>query len=411
MIELEHSPLGASGATRWFNCEGSFLLHRELLEADEFEPRESEFARLGTAAHELAAKCLQEQREPWEFIGQRIGGYLVGNNGDFEIKPDAVAIYTNECERIWPRDGLGAALIEETIHLPQVHPLLKGTVDFGYWSKNRAIHLRDYKNGEGIGVSAPNNKQLLYYGFLFVLKFPWLRESAPKDFPVTLGIVQPNFYGVYEAPDIWETTLGVVRDWGFDELLPRMSKLMQTRDIDESDFNSGDHCQFCPVMLECPKAQAAFDAITDESLVINGEVFLDMLENEELDARYAKRALARKFLTALDDVVKARLLNGAKMEHAKLVEKQTNRVWKPGAAAALQKAFGKDAYVPAKLKSPAAIEGLSTRGKEMAQEWGYKPDADGLSVAGMDDRRPAAVPQTSNVKAFANFAAPQDLDL
>lgn len=411
MIELEHSPLGASGAARWFNCEGSFLLHRELLEAGEFEPRESEFARLGTAAHELAAKCLQEQREPWEFIGQHIGGYLVGNNGDYEIKPDAVAIYTNECERIWPRDGLGAALIEETIHLPDAHPLLKGTVDFGYWSKNRGAHLRDYKNGEGVGVSAPLNKQLLYYAFLFVLKFDWLRTSAPKDFPMTLGIVQPNFYGVYEAPDIWETTLGVVRDWGYDELLPRMNKLMLTRDIDDRDFNPGDHCQFCPVMLECPKAQAAFTTFTDETHVINGEVFLDMLENEELDAFFSKRALARKFMSALEDTVKGRLMSGAKMEHAKLVEKQTQRAWRPGAAAALEKAFGPKAYVPAKLKSPAQIEDLSSRGKEMAQEWGYKPDASGLSVAGMDDRRPAAVPQTSNAKAFAQYVTPQDFDL
>ncbi len=44
----------------------------------------------------------------------------------------------------------------------------------------------------------------------------------------------------------------------------------------------------------------------------------------------------------------------------------------------------------------------------MAQEWGYKPEANGLSVAGLDDPRPAAVAQTSNAKAFAAFA---DLDL
>jgi hypothetical protein len=46
-------------------------------------------------------------------------------------------------------------LLEDTIHLPEVHPLLRGTVDFGFWSMKDGIFLRDYKNGEGIGVSPP----------------------------------------------------------------------------------------------------------------------------------------------------------------------------------------------------------------------------------------------------------------
>jgi len=394
MIELEHSPLGASGANRWFNCEGSFLLHRDLLESGEFEAVESDFASLGTAAHELAALCLKEEREPWEFIGRKFGRWTVG--AEDEIDPVAVSIYTNECERLWPRDGKGGVLIEQTLHHAEVHPLLKGTVDFGYWSASRGMHLRDYKNGVGIGVSAPNNKQLLYYGFLMALSQPWI-WGAPNDYPVTLGIAQPNFYGLFEAPDVWETTLGVVRDWGQDELLPHMTKLTATRDIDDIDFVPGTHCQFCPVMLECPKAQAAFKTFAD------GEDFIEMLTNEELDRFYGQKALARKFMNALDDVVKARLIGGGKMENAKLVEKQTKRVWKPGAAPALEAVFGEQAYDPKKIKSPAAIEKLSTRGKDMAKEWGYKPDADALTIAGLDDPRPPAVPQSSNARAFAGF--------
>lgn len=394
MIELEHSPLGASGANRWFNCEGSFLLHRDLLESGEFEAVESDFASLGTAAHELASTCLIEQREPWEFLGQKFGRWTVGTED--EINPDAVAVYVTECERIWPRDGKGGVLIEQTLHHAEVHPLLKGTVDFGYWSPKRGMHLRDYKNGVGIGVSAPNNKQLLYYGFLMALSQPWI-WSAADDYPVTLGIVQPNFYGEFEAPDVWETNLGVVRSWGQDELLPRMRKLTATRDIDDNDFVPGAHCQFCPVMLVCPKAQAAFQTYAD------GEEFLEMLTNDELDRFYGQKALARKFMNQLDDVVKARMIAGAKMENAKLVEKQTRRVWKTGAATALETAFGENAYDPKKIKSPAAIEKLSTRGKEMALEYGYKPEANGLTIAGMDDPRPPAVPQTSNAKAFAGF--------
>ena len=118
MIELEHSPLGGSGADRWFACAGSFLLHRALLEAGELEVVESGFAKLGTAAHELGAKCLTEQREPYEFIGQTLGGYVVGDENG--IDPDAVAIYVTECERIYPRDGKGEALIAQFVPAGEV---------------------------------------------------------------------------------------------------------------------------------------------------------------------------------------------------------------------------------------------------------------------------------------------------
>lgn len=412
MIELEHSPLGGSGANRFMKCAGSFLLHRSLLEAGEFENIESEFARLGTAAHEVGALCLQKQKEPYEFIGWKVGPYTVGQ----EIDPNALAVYVNECERIYPRDGKGTAVIETTFHRPNIHPLLKGTVDFGYWSAKRGLHIRDYKNGEGVGVAAPNNKQLLYYGYTMAESYAWLGENAPKDLPVTLGIVQPNFYGVFEAPDVWETKLGHVLEWGRDELVPHMKKLSATKDIHESDFVPGDHCQFCPVILECPKAQKAYQAMvkgSDEIIVLQDKTeSIAMLTNEELDAYYGQITLAGKFINALKTTVQARLIGGARLENAKLVEKRTNRVWKQGAQTELVKAFGEHAWKPKEIKSPAGIEKLSSRGKEMAVEWGYKPDANGVTVAPMDDPRAAAVPVSTNQRVFAHLTVtPPNFDL
>ena len=51
MIELEHSPLGGSAAHRFMTCAGSFLVQRSQIENDEFENVETEWAKLGTAAH------------------------------------------------------------------------------------------------------------------------------------------------------------------------------------------------------------------------------------------------------------------------------------------------------------------------------------------------------------------------
>lgn len=394
MIELEHSPLGGSGADRWFNCAGSYLLHRELLEAGEIEEIESGFAKLGTAAHELGAKCLIEEREPFEFIGQEIAGYTVG--GPNGINPDAVAAYVTICEKIYPRDGKGHVLIEQTLKHPEVHPDLRGTVDFGYWSASRGMWLRDYKNGEGIGVSALHNKQLLYYAYLMVLEYPWLRDSAPDDFRVSLGIVQPNFRDVFDPEDVWEVTLGSVRAWGSEVLRDRMHELTSTKDVSDGDFVPGDHCQFCPVLLDCPKAQGAFQTFVD------GTEFPEMLTNAEVDAFYEQKDLARKFMTELDKVAYARAVSGTEFKNAKLVAKKGSRDWTPGAEAALKAAFGDAAYEPASLKSPAVVEKMSSRAKDMVKEWAHKPIVEGLSLVTMSDPRPAAKPK-GNADVFKTF--------
>jgi hypothetical protein len=406
MIELEHSPLGGSSAHRFISCFGSFLLHREQLQAGTFEEIESEYAKLGTAAHELCAKAVETATEPYEFLGEEFSGYLAGWPEGLSL--DAAQIYFNLCMSVLdkaPEDG--SMFLETTIHLPEIHPLLRGTVDFGHYHQKtlatNGVWLIDYKNGEGIGVRAAGNLQLLYYGFLLVMNDKWLR-AAPRDTAIHLAIVQPNFYGLYEEPEVWITTIGEVMDWGHNTLLPVMNELMIRKGYVLEDFVTGEHCQFCPVMLECPKMQKAFaDYAAAE------EDFIAMLTNEELDALYANRENVRRFMTALENTVYARKIGGQDIKSAKLVEKRSNRVWKPGAEAALKAAFGEKAYSERKVKSPAQVEKLSSRGKEIALEWGFKPEAHSLTIAPITDPRPEAKPR-SNATTFANFEqSPEDL--
>jgi hypothetical protein len=101
MIELEHSPLGGSAAHRFMNCEGSFLEQRRQIEAGQFENVESEYAKLGTAAHELGAKAIATGMEPYEFLGEEFNGYLAGWPGGISL--DAVQVYFSECMGILAR--------------------------------------------------------------------------------------------------------------------------------------------------------------------------------------------------------------------------------------------------------------------------------------------------------------------
>jgi hypothetical protein len=407
MIELEHSPLGGSGAHRFFNCTASFLIQRQQIMTGQFEDTPSEYADRGTGAHELGAKAIEDDREPYEYLGEDFNGYLAGWPDGIAL--DAVQIYFNECQKLLENYGgpESSLMLESTIHLPEIHPLFKGTVDFGLWSLRHGLFLRDYKNGEGVGVHAQGNKQLLYYGALMV-KSIWPNGGAPRDLRVSLGIVQPNFYGIFEEPDIWETTVGFVLDWLDNELLPRMNFLTGT-DVDceptEADHVPGDHCQFCPVLLDCIVMQRAFRTYADA-----GEDFITMLTNAELDELYSQREYARRFMTALENTVRARMIaKPGSIPSAKLVEKKVARVWKPGAQAALLEAFGDKAYAPKEIRSPAQIEKLSSRGKELALEYGFKPDSAGLTIAPLSDPRPEAKPR-NNETVFQGHAGTVPLE-
>ena len=69
---MAHAKLGPSAAERWFNCPGS-------IRASEGMPNNSSvFAAEGTAAHALAAWCLQTGKDAAAFIGQTAGGQWEG---------------------------------------------------------------------------------------------------------------------------------------------------------------------------------------------------------------------------------------------------------------------------------------------------------------------------------------------
>jgi hypothetical protein len=210
------------------------------------------------------------------------------------------------------------------------------------------------------------------------------------------------------TPDVWETTLGFVLDWGHNELLPRMNALMSTPDdeITEDDFVPGDHCQFCPVLLDCPKMQRAFEEYADAS-----EDFITMLTNQELDHYYSQLEYARRFMKALE-----RRREGAQADGRRYPEREArraenrSRVWKPGRPRRFAGRVRRQGFQGKKVKSPAQIEKLSSRGKELALEYGYKPDAAGLTIAPLSDPRPEAKPRRMQRFSKATPRAPRIKD-
>lgn len=368
-MSSEHSPLGASGAARWLACPGSFALNKNA------ERVESEHAALGTAAHTIAAQCLLGHRDAWEFIGREPDSeipYGIGY-GENEIDPDAVQEYVNLARSLM--EGAAKVGIEYVLgrnYRPNKY--FWGTADFLAVHEDRLI-VADFKYGVGVTVPAENNPQLLYYAWGAINELVDL--DMDENFKVELIISQPRaVFGEHQKR--WVTTVGYVTKWARETLLPGME-----RAINEETLVMGDHCQFCDAKLICPLQQDAFMQLDQPEPA--------GLSDEDLDKFYAMLPRVRSFMKALEAKVHARLSEGGEFTNAKLVAMRTTRTWKDGAEKALAEMLGKDAYEE-KLKSPAQVEKISARYKQVVAEWAYLPEATGYKVVPADDPAPAVNP-------------------
>lgn len=369
MSDRAHSPLGASSAERWLNCPASYTLSKDAPDVPSKE------AMLGTAAHDLAARCVLRADEgkafAWEHIGQQFNGFDVGFGPD-EVDPNAVQEYVDFVVPIL-RDALEYGIEARIGGTEGADPDFHGTADFYALLPGRLV-IVDFKYGQGISVGAFGNKQLLYYAF-GVLDLPEIRSrSVPDDFPVTLVIVQPR-RPVNDPVDAWITDAGTIRAWARDVLFPGMERARNETD----NFVLGEHCRFCPAKLACPEMRTSF--------VLFSEAGTDM-DDEKLDWFYARVPNVRMFINALEAKVYARLQEGADFRNAKLVAKRTTRVWKEGAEERLGALMGEDAYAKT-LKTPSQIEKLGGNFRSFVAQWAYVPEAAGSRVAHVDDPAPA----------------------
>ena len=369
-----HSPLGASSAERWMACPGSVALIKELALPETDEP---DYRANGTAAHEAAAYCLQNDQDAWELVGREFGAAIEVN---VEMA-DAIQTYIDVVRSL---TVLGSRrYVEYGIGSP-IHPLFYGTVDAGIVSQAH-VDIVDFKYGEGIFVEVEDNPQLKYYAYGLVKDFPDAQT-------VTLTIVQPR---ISYAPPVrsWSTTVAELKAWAEQVLFPAM----QRAEVD-NHLDAGEHCRFCPAKLVCPLMVSLFGAAA-----IHDPRALIEVDNVRLTASYAKVAAVKSYIKALEEQIYQRLMTGAEMPDAKLVPKKADRVWKPEASAQAGAIFDAgDIFTQPEMKSPAALDKLGSKGREFSKQWAYTPQT-GLTVAGKNDKRPAVKVQ-SIAEAFPALA-------
>lgn len=333
-----HSNLGPSKAKQWTECTASVA----FIEANEHRlPRDrgSVYADEGTTAHRWCEQVLK--------------GEVDIADVPEELRPH-VGRYVETCRALIPTEGWYVLGIEREVSL-FYKPTDLGTVDF-LLATAGAIHIRDYKHGEGVLVHSEWNKQLAIYAWSAILPlvetgvFEW-----PEDTRVTIQAIQPRHHEWVDAP--WETTLGELRRFCEEEIAPKARAILEGG---ETEFAPGDEtCRWCRAKAICPARAAAL-------AVIPCDVFDDLtvplpaavtLTDEQLLAVFRNTKAITAFLTDVGKHLTAMALSGTPLEGTKLVTgREGNRKWTDDevAAAALQSA-SIDPWVRTVL-SPAAAE-------------------------------------------------------
>lgn len=315
--ERAHARLSASGANRWINCPASVRV--EDLFPDE---EESEAAREGTLAHELAEL---EQRKYLNQISiydynvklAEIRENVLYNPGmdDYvEEYVDYVLGYYNQAVT----DGLNPSILIETrLDLTKYIPDGFGTSDNGILIDD-TLHVFDLKFGY-LRVDSQDNNQLKIYAIGMVEYFKAQNIFAKKNFEktvkkVVMHIVQPRIKNISSN----EMSIVDLQKWADSELVEFAKRAYNG----EGGQKSGDHCQYCRGAHTCKVL--ADDVV--ETLEEIGDSDLELLSMEDKARLFLNLPLYALWVSALETHMTNVASSGVKFKGLKVVEGVSRRV-------------------------------------------------------------------------------------
>ncbi|MET0312320.1 MAG: DUF2800 domain-containing protein [Burkholderiaceae bacterium] len=396
-----HAILSASSAHRWMACPGSINLIERLRAQGLVVDRTSSYAIEGSAAHELAERCLRQAQDASGFIGQ----YL-NTEGDtpVEVTEDmatAVQSYLDFVRSISSDTKAGECnhFIEQMFDLSMFYKGLFGTSDYACMHRPlRTLFVCDYKHGQGLAVDAIGNPQLRYYGLGALIKLKEL--NLPPPFPewVSLNIVQPR--APHHGGPVRNETIRVM------ELLAWAENLIQAaKDTEPADapLHEGEHCRFCPAAPRCPRlqevalksAQITFKPIEGSTQsVMTGPVPVKDLNHEQLLRALAASEVLEPWLKELHAHAQELLERGNAIDGWKLVQKRATRKWigTPTETAFALQLIGltdTDIFEEPELRSPAQIEKHLPRKRHPELAPLVIKESSGVVLAADTDPRPA----------------------
>ena len=364
---MSHAKLSPSGAERWMACPGSVVLSEGMPE------RTSAFAEEGTQAHALA--------ETW------LRGEML--EADRETR-DHISVYVNHV-----RDLGGKLHIEQRV---KVNDEVYGTADAVVWQADeRHLHVVDLKYGAGVAVEVHGNLQLKIYALATLLTFPY---AATK---VTATIVQPR------CPH----TDGPIRSATFDvvdlldlhnDIEVAMTVVKDARQHQEADLLTAGFlqptekgCRWCPASPKCPALKSKAQELAKQ-VFAKGEPY----DPAELAKTLDYLPILEGWIKNVREFAYEEAERGKTIPDWKLVEKRATRKWRDESMAEAKVAalLGQEAYEPASIKSPAAIEKMLPKDQRALLDELCVKESSGHTLVHVSDKRPAI--QVDAKSAFAN---------
>lgn len=430
----QHALLAPSGFKALMLCPGKPAMERG-------RPDEaSSYADEGTAAHFLAAWCLEQGEQAPQSLGRQIivsdaftgfapgivaGVELSSEVRAFTVDPDmaeAVQVYIDTV-----RDYVGDGQLHVEQSLPIDHitgePDAEGTGDTVIVRGDELI-VGDLKFGRGVEVSVDGNEQLKMYALGALRKFDLVGDIRR----VRAFISQPR---ITHSPSEVVWTVEELQAWA--ELQARPAAQLAMRIYNgEADMHRAAHedaCRFCLAKGDCPTLASAVqtalgreftdlttaDAIERDAIVETSVATADAAG--ELGARMDAVPLVELWCKAIRARVEKHLLDGKPIEGYKLVQgKRGNRAWSDATVAetAMKKMrLKKEQMYEFSLISPTTAEKvLKPTPKRWAKVQALITQPDGKpSVAPLSDKRPALEiqPVASEFTAITDTAPALDL--
>jgi len=379
-----HAKLSASGSHRWMNCPGSVKMEEGLPDES------SEYAIYGTEAHALAEICLEENKNPEEYMGRTLK----------EVPVDEEMVLGVQEYLDYVRALKGTTFYEKQVDFSRWAPGGFGTADFIALDKD-TMTIVDLKFGKGVQVYAEDNTQEILYALGAYEAYQWLYDFNT----IKIVIFQPRL----NHTDEWEITTEELLSWG----KTIKAKAADTLKDDAPIIPGEEQCNFC-------KAKSTCKVLASHNVKLAAKEFSEFgepihvtdplrLNNEEIAALLGHLDLFSDWINSLKDHALQELLAGNSIPGFKLVTGKSNRIWisEAGALKALIKMGFKntDLYIKTtKFITLTAVEKIIKKQKGDIKTFNslVEKPAGKKTYARDDDYRPAV--QSSIHEDFEKIA-------
>ena len=396
-----HAKKPPSGAHRWFVCSGS------IPASEGIEDKAGVFAAEGTAAHSLAAYCLENGFDAARFVGAVAGpsgvdddvAAVADSETTFEVDEEmaeAVQTYLDLCRQFmvapWEYE------IEQRLDLTSVHPDIFGTGDFlAYHPNTGALVIIDYKHGKGVPVDVHQNEQLLTYALGAALRFHNRGLSA-----LDLYIVQPRCphpdgperHAQYDMVDLLEFRAKLAeRAKRVDEATAALATMCRA-DWENRYLVAGDHCGFCPRAGTCSKFREKATALAEAEFGA-GEV--SELSANKCGEILRQAGMLKDWIRRVEQHAQSEAQHGRLPTGFKLVAKRATRKWKNSDESltylrTVLELDDEQIFAAPKMKSPAQVEAVIGKKRKKALDGLYQAISSGANLVPIEDPRPELKP-------------------